>query len=348
MARIDEATRAQRLERIHLLLKRHPQGLTEAEIAAELQFERRTANNYLRELEVQGKVFKDGIYWLPLTFREERLRSFDLTPEEAVALYLGARLLVKMHDKRNEPAESALLKLAAALQADVGVGREIEQAAHELASRPVQQGYQPIFREVVRGYLYRKKVALLYQPLHAERPFHTLFATYLLEPSPLGFATYLIGHSEAAGALRAYKLERIQEAHLTREEYSIPADFPGLEILRNAWNIVMGEEPLTVELRFSPQVRRRVLETRWHPSQETAEDAERPGWLRWRVQVADTLDLIPWIRSWGADCEVLSPKELRESMMGEARLLAEQYGWHASPSASGKRTTLEDFFGESS
>ena len=47
-----------------------------------------------------------------------------------------------------------------------------------------------------------------------------------------------------------------------------PPDFPGLDILRNAWSIVMGEETIRVILRFSPIVKARVLETRWHPSQE--------------------------------------------------------------------------------
>ena len=59
MPKIDEATKQQRLERIYLLLTRNARGLTEAEIADELSLERRTTNNYLRELEFQGRTFKD-------------------------------------------------------------------------------------------------------------------------------------------------------------------------------------------------------------------------------------------------------------------------------------------------
>lgn len=325
MARIDDTTKKDRLDRIYLILSRNPRGLNEAEIAAEINLERRTANNYLRELEEQGKAFKDGIYWFPLTLRESRLRSFDLSPEEAVTLYLGARLLVKQQDKRNEPAETALLKLASVLKADAGVGGEIEQAARELAQRPVQENYQPIFREIVRGYIYRKKVEITYQPLNFSKPFQTIFSTYLLEPSPIGFATYMIGHSSIANAMRAYKLERVVSARIIKDDYSIPADFPGLEILRNAWNIIAGEETIRVVLRFSERVKTRVLETRWHSSQQTRDDLEKPSFLLWEVQVADTLDLLPWIRSWGADCEVLEPKGLREALTREAQELAELY-----------------------
>lgn len=325
MARIDDATKKDRLDRIYLILSRNPRGLTEAEIAAEVNLERRTANNYLRKLEEQGKAFKDGIYWFPLVLHESRLRSFDLSPEEAVTLYLGARLLVKQQDKRNEPAETALLKLASVLKADAGVGDEIEQAARELAQRPVQETYQPIFREIVRGYIYRKKVEITYHPLNFSKPFQTVFSTYLLEPSPIGFATYLIGHSSIVNAMRAYKLERVVSARIVKDDYSIPADFPGLEILRNAWNIITGEETVRVVLRFSERVKARVLETRWHPSQQTREDTEKPGSLLWEVHVADTLDLTPWIRSWGADCEALEPKDLRNALTREAQSLAELY-----------------------
>ncbi len=326
MPRIDEATKQQRLDRVYLLLTRETRGLSEAEIADELKLERRSVNNYLRELELQGKALKDGLHWYPLSVKEGRLRSFDLSPEEAVTLYLGARLLAKQHDKRNEPAETALLKLASVLKADAGVGDEIEQAARELASRPTQEGYQPIFREVVRGYIYRKKIVIRYRPLNSDTPFETTFSPYLLEPSPIGFATYLIGHSSIVNALRAYKLERIETVRLTREEYAPPPDFPGLDILRTSWSIVMGEDTLRVVLRFSPQVRRRVLETRWHPSQKTDDDTEKPGWLRWQVQVADTLDMLPWIRGWGADCEVLEPETLRKALEREVRRLVEVYG----------------------
>jgi len=325
MPKIDEATKQQRLDRIHLLLARNARGITEAEIADEMGLERRTANNYLRELEFQGKAIKDGLYWYPLVLKESRLRPFDLSPEEAVTLYLGARLLSKQQDKRNEPAETALLKLASVLKADAGVGGEIEQAARELAQRPAREGYQPIFRDVVRGYIYHRKIEIAYRPLNARKSFPTTFSTYLLEPSLIGFSTYLIGHSSIVNALRAYKLERIESVRLTSEPYAIPPDFPGLDILRNAWSIVMGEETIRVVLRFSPQVKRRVLETRWHLSQETMDDPDKPGWLRWQVDVADTLDLLPWVRGWGADCEVMEPKELREALVREVRRLAEVY-----------------------
>ena len=98
-------------------------------------------------------------------------------------------------------------------------------------------------------------------------------------------------------------------------------------------------------MRFGPNVLKRVMETRWHFSEDKHDDPDRPGYLIWRAKVADTLDMLPWIRGWGADCEVLEPKELRETLMGEAKAMAEQYGWFVSSQPGGKASTLDDFFG---
>lgn len=351
MPKVDEMTREGRKERVFLHLRRNALGLTEAELAEELGFERRTVNNYLRELELEGKVYKEGTLWLALPYEKAELRRFQISPEEAMTLYLATRLFVKQHDKRNEPAETALLKLAAALTTEAGVGQEIHQAAQELRQRPDDGQYNRVFRTVMQGYIYRRMLHLTYEPAQG-KPFETDFKPYLLEPSAIGFTTYAIGHSSLVNALRTYKLERIRAAQLTREEYSIPADFPGLEVLRNAWSIIYGETLITVTLRFSPAVRRRVEETRWHPSEEKHDDPEHPGFLRWSAQVADTMDMLPWIKGWGAEVEVLAPQELREQMMGEAKVLAESYGWvvsprRANPQRPSVRDTFADFFGGS-
>ncbi|MGQ9851037.1 MAG: CRISPR-associated helicase Cas3', partial [Aggregatilineaceae bacterium] len=54
-------------------------------------------------------------------------------------------------------------------------------------------------------------------------------------------------------------------------------------------------------------------------------DEDRPGYLLLTLHVADTIDLIPWIRGWGSSCEVLDPPSLRHTIVGEARRLATLY-----------------------
>jgi hypothetical protein len=49
--------------RIQRLLRWHDFGLRETEVAQELGWERRRVNNYLRDLEGRGRVYKEGRCW---------------------------------------------------------------------------------------------------------------------------------------------------------------------------------------------------------------------------------------------------------------------------------------------
>jgi predicted DNA-binding transcriptional regulator YafY len=345
MTRISEQTRQQRKDRILALLRQYPDGLSEREIAERLNFERRTTNNYLRELEIEARIEKDGQAWCISPFQKPVLRSFDLTPEEAMVLYLASRLYVKQSDQRNETAETVLLRLATVLSSDMGLEDDIVRAAQELAQHPVRPGYEDVFRTMMRAYIYRCRVDLTYHPYRGQ-PFTTTFAPYLLEPSAIGFSTYAIGYSSVVDDLRTYKVERIEHAALRlRDTYTVPASFPGLELLQNAWSIYYGEDLVTVTLRFAPDVVKRVQETQWHPSQVLAWDEEQPDHLLVTFEVADTTDLLPWIRTWGANCKVLAPDDLRDQMMGEARRLAHLYGWNTSTSLANKHARFNDIFG---
>jgi len=148
--------------------------------------------------------------------------------------------------------------------------------------------------------------------------------------------------------VRTFKLERIQRIELITppRPYQIPADFDPRDLLADAWGIWYTEaEPVEVVLRFHPRVAHRVRETRWHRSEQVEEQPD--GSVIWRARVAEPQEMVPWIRGWGADVEVLEPLELREMLMGEAKAMAELYGWYvaSSPLTEGVSTTLDDFFG---
>lgn len=342
MPKTTSSAKRSRINRVLQHLQKFPEGLKEKEIADELNMERRTVNNYLTHLEREGRIYKDGVLWKYDTeYRSMTLRQLELSVEEAMIIYLAARLFVKQSDKRNVQAENVLLHIAQVLSEDAKVSADIVQAAQELAERPEQDGYEDIFRAIIRSYLYRHRIEIIYHPYKGQ-PFQTVIEPYLIEPSSIGFSTYVIAYSSAPNALRTYKIERIAMARkLVREPYTIPDDFEGLNLLRNAWSIFYGEETVQVMLRFSPNVAKRVRETNWHPSQSPVEDdPDKDGFVRLSFEVADTTDLKPWIRTWGANCEVLAPSKLRDELMGEARRLAELYGWDVG----GTRQRYSDIF----
>ena len=329
MANFGQDSRRKKVDLVYQTIKRHPNGISEKEIATELTFNPRTVHNYLVVLETEGKIYKEtpGKYWYPLPYRSIQLRPIELETEEAVTLYLAARLLVKQQDKKNTSAQLALTRLSEAL-AEVGVvENDIYQASLELAQGVDDEVYSQIFRTIVQSYIHRHKVEITYEPLYSP-PFKTIFSPYLIEPSAIGFATYVIGHSksEFVDDLRTYKIQRMIDAKPLRDEYTMPSDFKGLDILRSAWSIIHSDKEIPVKLRFSPKVAKRVRESHWHQSQGPVEnDPDNPEWVIWTAKVADLTDFIPWVRSWGADCEVIAPDILREEMKKMTTRLGKLY-----------------------
>jgi CRISPR-associated endonuclease/helicase Cas3 len=69
-----------------------------------------------------------------------------------------------------------------------------------------------------------------------------------------------------------------------------------------------------------------LQESVWHPQQHISAP-EKHGHVIWEAPIAEWQEMLPWIRGWGADVEVLGPGELKEILINEAKKLAEQYGW---------------------
>ncbi len=63
MARLRQGEKSIKENRVQYLLRRYEFGLSESEIAQELDWQRRTVNNYLRELAQRELVYKDGRFW---------------------------------------------------------------------------------------------------------------------------------------------------------------------------------------------------------------------------------------------------------------------------------------------
>lgn len=63
MAKLLKGEREEKENRIYRLLKRLRFGVRESEISEELGWQRRTVNNYLRQLKKDEKAKRDGRSW---------------------------------------------------------------------------------------------------------------------------------------------------------------------------------------------------------------------------------------------------------------------------------------------
>jgi len=340
--------KAERLLQIEALLLAHPEGLTQAEIARRLGVNRSTIHRYLPDLD-RFCVYETDDGRLAID-RDHYLTRVRLTLHEAMALHLAARLMATRTDKHNPHAASALRKLGLALERLAPlISRHLAASADVMDD--AAQRHDPVYLEVLetltRAWSQGRMVHLWHRH-ESGRVYDYDFAPYFIEPYAVGQTTHTIGWREPPGAVRTFKLERIQRIELTTRSYTIPDNFDPRETLADAWGIWYTEaEPVEVVLRFHPRVAHRVRETQWHRSEDV--DEQPNGSLIWRARIAEPQEMVSWIRGWGADCEVLKPPELRDRMVGEARRLARTYGWtvHRARERAGEEEHrfFDDFFG---
>ena len=319
--------KAQRLLQIEKLLWAHPEGLSQSDVARKTGVNRSTIWKYIQNNQLPPGVYVDE-------FDEDKLkldRSADLTKasfnlHEIMALHLATRLLATRMDKQSPFAASALRKLAKALQrVDHNVSQHLLRSADVMDEATAYRDpvYLQVLETLTQAWSAGRKVKVTHLNKF-ERIDEYIYSPYFIEPYAVGQTTHVLGWCEPLHAMRTFKIERLRSAVMLPDRYEIPADFDPAARLRNAWGIwCTDSEPVEVVLRFHPNVARRVQETQWQRGQQI--EMLPDGWLLWRALIAEPQEMLPWIRGWGADVEVVGPEKLRNEVKSHVISMATTY-----------------------
>jgi predicted DNA-binding transcriptional regulator YafY len=316
-------TRTARLRQLEEILLLKPGGMRVSDLSHHFKVNRRTVYRDLNFLAEQGVPLwqENGI------FRINRARyqmTIRLTYHESVALVLAGLLLARTFDERNPHVISALRRLAVTLPEPFRA--QLERAAIRTQSQQANHRHTAVLEAIAEGWGTGHKVQIAYCSPKENTLHERTIAPYILEPTAAG--VYVIGYDEASGEIRTFKLERVQTARVLPDPYFIPADFDPIAYLKNSWQIMTGEQPVEVVLRFIPDAAVYVRERIWHSSQEIESDPD--GGLTLRLCIAAPREMLPWIRSWGSQVEVIAPDWLRERIAEELRKGAEMYSHDSS------------------
>ncbi len=299
-------------------------GVAPTEIARRTGMSPRTVYRDLNALqnEMQVPLWSEGGRWgvQPGAF----LPAMRLTLQEAMAVFLAARLMTRYVDRFDPTLASAFSKLEEGLPD--AMHRHVERTLDEMAQRPADEGYNRRVAALTRAWAEQRVVRIQYAPAGYDgdrEPEWREVRPLLLEPSLGTHALYLIGFDEGRGALRTFKVERILELSLTPRRFEPPAEDELAKALRPAWDIIWDQPSTEVVLRFAPSVAARVGEAVWHPSQRVRELPD--GLLEWRAKVAGTVEIRLWILSWGEDVEVVAPAALRDDVAASHARAAARY-----------------------
>ncbi len=299
-------------------------GVAVNEIAELTGMTKRTIYRDIRALEEElgvpvfqagrGRYGIEKKYFLP---------PLRLSLPEAVVLFLSSRLIARWSDEYDQAVISAFTKLADLLPQPIA--RHVAAAVLSVGRANPNEPFTRNFAHVAQGWADGRVVEFDYEAAGGERR-RARVRPYFLEPDAAGRSVYLIGFDETVGAMRTLKVERIRNAVLTTDRYEIPDDFDPDRWLAHSWGIWSSDTTPTVDvrLRFDASVAHRVREAIWHRSQQLTE--LEGGGIEMSVTVAGTVEIRPWVLSWGDEVEVVVPPELREAVAAAVRRAAARYG----------------------
>ena len=199
------------------------------------------------------------------------LPPLKLTLSEAMAVFLGARLMVRYADKY-DPDLGVCVREARGSAAG-RAPRARARSLDVLQDAPLDTDFIDHVRQLTRAWAERRVVEIEYEGAAYEgRPGDRSRRTirpFLIEPSLQTHALYLIGWDEDRNAMRTFKIERIRDVRVTPRTFEPPEGATLERDLRRGWDIIADQPATEVVIRFSPTVADRVLETTWHPLQHT-------------------------------------------------------------------------------
>jgi proteasome accessory factor B len=301
------ATRTSRIRQIEELLLVVPSGMKATDIADQLDVNRRTVYRDLDFLSEQGVPVwqENGRFGIN---RTRYLSTVHLSFHEATALVMAGLLLSRTIDERNSHVITALRKVAATLPYPLCV--HLIRAAERVQTQ--EDGYRQVqvLETISEAWGNGQMVEVGYRSPRSGTLYSRVLSPYALEPTSSGI--YVICYDDWAEDMRTFKLDRLETAVLCDEFFDIPEEFDLEEHLANSWGIMTGDEVTKVSLRFLPHATSHVHERQWHPSQriELLED----GGCLLHVEIAEPVEMLPWIRGWGPQVEVLSPVWLRQQV----------------------------------
>ncbi|UBV44083.1 WYL domain-containing protein (plasmid) [Deinococcus taeanensis] len=301
--------KAQRLTALLAELQARPQST--AELARSFGVGQRSVQRDLEALRAMGHFVQEdtpGLYFIP---RNGTL----LRPAEVLAAYTALRLAhhhspaLGGHDRR------ALHTLSLALP---------ERVRHTL-NASIRSGGQGVFTDrqmelVAAAWLDGQVLRFDHRERNGILRTGLELGVYFVEISRTNLAPFVIGLNRAAGTVGTYKLARMSNLHLLADRYDVDPHFDPQAYLSDAWGVIGGEDSVTVTVRFDPEAAYRVLEGGFPQSTLIRGDGFVD--LEFRAGVDDAglpRELMPFLLSWGARAEVLSPPEVRCAWLAELR-----------------------------
>jgi predicted DNA-binding transcriptional regulator YafY len=263
----------------------------------------------------QGYAYSDPSFRLP---------TVPMSEGELLALALAERVLRQYRGTPYAPdLARAFRKVTEGLsdRVTVDLGRLADSFSFTAtAPEPFDPG---VFRDLAAAVRDRRRVVLRYWTASRDEETRRQVDPYHL--ACVDGHWYLIAFCHLRGDVRMFAPSRVRCLEVTDETFALPDDFHVDAYLARSFCVLRGAagEAHRVRLRFTGEAARYVRERTWHPSQVLEPTAD--GGVIVGFELGHLREVERWALSWGADCEVLEPAELRERVAEAAVHAARRY-----------------------
>ena len=268
---------------------------------------------YQMSVPIEFDFARGGYYFTkPMT----ELPLFQLTEAELVSVFVAQKALEAYKGTAFEqPLRTAFQKLQGAIgSANVSVSWEDFDSAISFRHFGTYLPDATIFSDLAKAIRNEEVVEFGYKKLDAKA-----YEKRIVEPWHLACVLgqwYLLGHDRARKARRIFVLARMRNVSRTTHEFSNakPAGEDIQRLFRNSFQIWQSENAdlEQIVLRFSGRAAQLVRERNWHSSQQIQELAD--GNLELSLALNSLEEIVPWVLSWGRDCEVVKPVRLQRKV----------------------------------
>lgn len=325
--RVNQAARLARVLKILELIQSRGLWTVQA-LAAELECSDRTVYRLLNVLQYAGVPFYQENHFVRVR-SDYRFPVISLTEEEALGQALATSLTKTPGLDIGLGAAPTTTKLEATTPAEI---QEILADSQQLISVfDLKLADHSKHREMIKtlqfALLEGRQIAGTYESPYESKPVRLRLHPYRL--CLIKNAWYLIGRSDDTDAPRTYRLARFKTLQLLDKPAEVPEEFDLKEYFGNAWAVYRGDQVYDVEIQFTPEAARSVLETTWHHTQTVKHHKDGSVSLFFRVDGLP--EITNWVLGWSGRAEVIRPQELRDAVVEQLSTALEMHRTHSPP-----------------
>lgn len=259
----------------------------------------------------RGYFYSDDSFTIP---------SIRMTEQELTALLLARKLLTSLNSTSiAKDLASIPAKLSAIIEKRTDISALEDSFSFEMVECSAPDS--KIWNNVATALLRRRELDITYYSPSNNVTTKRVVAPYHL----LNYMGnwHLIAYCRLRNSIRDFVLDRVSDAKMTEKDFSPPMPDEIAKHLSASFGIFKGQGKGRVAIRFNHFRARWIRSQKWHKDQEIVENPD--GSIMLTLPVSHFAEIKMEILKFGADAEVMAPKELRDEVKKEIEKMKRVY-----------------------